>query len=184
MNILCEHPSGIYVLPSPASLNGAEANAPEVMGRLLGFMEEMFEFIVIDAGQSLDSTTLKMIEMSHDLLLVAILSLPCLSNTRRLLNSLIQLGYLQEDRVRLVVNRYIKKSDISLKDAEECIKKRVFWAIPNDYRTSVAAINQGKALSEIAPRARITKNLKQLAEALVRGGNEIPDKRRGFWKKR
>ncbi len=184
MNILCEHPTGVYVLPSPASLNGTEANSPEIMGRLLSLMEGMFEFVVIDAGQSLDATSLKTIEMSEILLLVSILSLPCLSNAHHLLKSLVQLGYVQEDRVRVVLNRYIKKSDISLSDAEEAINKEVFWMIPNDYRTSVAAINQGKALSEIAPKARITKKMRELADALVRGENEVRTKRRRFWKKR
>ncbi len=66
-----------------------------------------------------------------------------------------------------MINRYLKKSEISLKDAEESINKKIFWTIPNDYGTTVSAINNGKPLYEIAPRAPITRNLKNLADVFV-----------------
>ena len=132
----------------------------------MGFMQGMFDFIVIDGGQAIDDTSLKVIEMSDDVLLIAVLNLTCLSNTNRLFNAFRDLGYLPRERFKIVVNRHLKKSDISLRDAEDGLNEKIFWTIPNDYRTTMNAINQGKPISQIASRAPITKNLKKLADVL------------------
>jgi pilus assembly protein CpaE len=69
----------------------------------------------------------------------------------------------------VVINRYIKSSEISLEDAENGISKKIFWTIPNDYRTTLTAINQGKSLSQIAKNAAITKSFKDLADCIAAG---------------
>jgi pilus assembly protein CpaE len=98
--------------------------------------------------------------------LITILSLPCLANTNRLMKSFLDLGYAEKDRIKIVLNRYTKNSDISLKDAEAGINKELFWIIPNDFSTTMSAINKGKPLAQIASRAAITKSFEDLARAL------------------
>jgi len=164
MNTLSKHSSGVRILLSPNSLNGSASATPEMMGRLIGFMQKLFDFVVIDAGQSANEISLKVLEMSDNILLMSLLSLPCLSNTNKLLQSISDLGFLPEERIRIVINRYLTKSEISLQDAEESIHKKIFWTIPNDYSTTMAAINNGKPLSEIAAKAQITRNLNDLAD--------------------
>ena len=166
MNVLSKHSSGVYVLPSPASLNGHDPATPEIMGHLLSLMQRMFDFVVIDGGQSLDETSLKMLEMSDTVLLVSILSLPCLSNTKKLLKLFHTLGYLPKERIKVVINRHLKNPEISVKDSEAAIDEKIFWTIPNDYRRTLSAINQGKPLSQLASRAPITKSVRELACAL------------------
>jgi pilus assembly protein CpaE len=164
MNTLSKHSSGIHILPSPGSLNGSASSAPEMMGHLIGFMQKLFDFVIIDAGQSANEISLKVLEMSDNILLISLLSLPCMSNTNKLLQSISDLGFLPEERIRIVINRYLTKSEISLHDAEESIHKKIFWTIPNDYSTTMSAINNGKPLSEIASKAQITRNLNDLAD--------------------
>jgi pilus assembly protein CpaE len=139
-NILSKHASGVHVLPSPSSLNGQFGATPEIIEHLL--------------------------EMSNNVLLVSLLSLPCLSNAAKLLYSFSSLGHLPKEDIRIVINRYVKDSEISLKDAEDSIRKEIFWTVPNDYATTMTAINRGKALSQFASKAPITENLKVLADAL------------------
>ena len=167
MNTLSKHSSGVHILPSPGSLNGSAATAPEMMGHLAGFMQKLFDFVIIDAGQSANEISLKVLEMSDNILLMSLLSLSCLSNTNKLLQSISDLGFLPEERIRIVINRYLTKSEISLQDAEESIHKKIFWTIPNDYSTTMSAINNGKPLSEIASKAQITRNLNDLADTFA-----------------
>ena len=183
MNILTKHPSGVYVLPSPGYLNNPEPMIPELVGRLIGFMQKIFDFVIIDGGQSLDESSLKILEMSDIVLLTTLLSLPCLTNTNKLLKSFGDLGYLPEERVRIVVNRYLKNSDISLKDAEESIGKKVFWTIPNDYKTTMSAINNGKTLSQIAPKAPVTRSMEGLADSFFEGEEDQETKWWSFLKR-
>jgi pilus assembly protein CpaE len=173
-NILTQHRTGVQVLPSPAYLNGHVRPTPEIMAKLLGLMRRMFDFVVIDAGQSTNDTALKTLGISDTLLLVSILSLPCLANTNKLLKSLTDMGYVAPDRIKVVLNRYVKKGEISLKDAEAGIGKEIFFTILNEYGATMAAINNGKSLYEIAPKSEITKCFIDLAESLShpRAGEE------------
>jgi pilus assembly protein CpaE len=166
-NILARHETGVHVLPSPAYLNGHVRPTPEIMSRLLDLMKSMFDYVVVDTGQSTDDTSLRVLEMSDNLLLVTILSLPCLANANRLIRSFSDLGYLTRDRIKIVLNRYLKNNEISLRDAETGIQHKLFWVIPNEYHTTMSAINRGKPLPQIAPRAAITKNFADLARALT-----------------
>jgi pilus assembly protein CpaE len=174
MNTLTPHKTGVQVLPSPAYLNGHVRPTPETMSRLLALMKQMFDYIVIDAGQSTDDTSIKVLEISDTLMLVTVLSLPCLANTNKLLRSLTELGYVPKDKIKVVLNRYIKRSEISLGDAEAGIGKELFWVVPNDYDTSMSAINSGKPLLRLAPGAAITKSFIELAHRL-----DEPDEGKG-----
>lgn len=162
-NVMTRHDTGLYILPSPAYLNGHIRPTPDTISQILDLMKGMFDYVIIDGGQSTDDTILRVVELSDTLLLITILSLPCLANSNKLIKSFVELGYLRKEQIKVVVNRYLKKSEISLKDAKAGIGEDLSWIIPNDYRTTMSAINQGKPLPKIAPKAPITQNFKNLA---------------------
>ena len=172
MSVLSKHASGVYVLPSPTGLDGVNMATPVIIEKLLIEMQEAFDFIIVDGGQSLDDVSLRIIEMSDIVLLIAILSLPCLTNLKRLLWTFQKLGYPQKGNIKIIINRHHKKSLISLKEAEETIKQKIFWLVPNDYLTTMSAINQGKTLSSVANGAEITKNLRELASHFLGKGSK------------
>ena len=58
-------------------------------------------------------------------------------------------------------------------DAEASFEKKVFWTIPNDYQTTVNAINEGQALAKFAPNEAITKNFKKFAEKVLAESEKI-----------
>jgi pilus assembly protein CpaE len=184
MNIMVRHGSGLYVLPSPSKLNGYPGATPDTMQRVLNVLRDMFDVVVIDGGQSMDSAHLKVIEMSDTLLIISILSLPCLHNTHNLLRSLKGLSILPQDRIRVVINRYLKKSDVSIRDAEESMKQEIFWSIPNDYKATMSAINQGKPLSRVGRKAPVTRSLTEMANYLVGEDREDTTKRTKRFRRR
>ena len=165
-NILSIDSSGLCVLPSPSYLSKQYAAKPEIIEHLLVVMRNMFDFIIIDGGQSLSSISQKILEMSNTALLVSVLNLPCLVNASKLLKTFRDLGFPPEKNIKVIANRFIKRSDISIKDAEISLEKEIFWTIPNDYKTTVTALNRGKPLVQLAPRKEITKNFEKLAAEL------------------
>jgi pilus assembly protein CpaE len=181
MSILSKHSSGIYVLPSPTGLDGVNVANPEIIEKLLGLMRNVFDYIVIDGGQALDDISMKILEMSDMILLVAILSLPCLTNVKRLLWIFQKLGYPQQEDIKIVVNRHSRRlTVITPKEAEESINQKIFWFVPNDYPTTMSAINQGKTLSAVAPSAEVSKNLRELASTFIEKEEKEKGKG-GFW---
>ena len=177
-NILSVDVSGVCVLPSPSYLSKQHMATPAIMERLLIVMRRMFDYVIVDGGQSLGDISLKILGLSDTVLLISILSLPCLSNTNKLLRTFHDLGFPPDENIRIIVNRYLKKSDISVKDAEISLEKEIFWTIPNDYQTTVTATNRGKALAQFAPREEITKNFRNLAAEL---GPESEKKEKKGW---
>jgi pilus assembly protein CpaE len=181
MGILSKHSSGVYVLPSPTGLDGVNVATPEIIEKILVLMRYVFDFIVIDGGQSLDDISLKILEMSDTVLLVAISSLPCLTNVKRLLWIFQKLGYPPKEQTKIVINRHHKKSVISVKEAEHGIDQKIFWFVPNDYFTTMSAINQGKTLSTVAYNAEVSKNLRDLAFFFLEKETQGKVKK-GFWR--
>lgn len=182
-NILASHPSGIQVLPSPAYLNGHMQPTPAIMTQLLNLMKQMFDYVIVDGGQSTNDTALKVPETSDMLLLITVLSLPCLANTNRLLKSFTDLGYVRHQNIKVVINRKEKKGEISLKNAEAGIGKALYWTIPNDFSATMAAINNGKPLLYTAPKAQITKSIKELAHSISKPTVENSKKKWGIFKR-
>ncbi len=168
MSILAKHPSGLWVLPSPTRFDGVVTTKPVVVERILALMRTVFDFIVIDSGSAIDQISMEVFKQSHETVLVAIQSLPCLVNIKRLMGTFLKLGYPPLSNIRVVVNRYHKKSQISIDDAEESLGTKVFWTVRNDYDITVSAINQGKPLSVVAGKSDVCKDIKELAGAFLR----------------
>jgi pilus assembly protein CpaE len=165
--ILYKHRSGLRVLPSPDRVDEEFTVTPHIIETLLRFMRTMFDYIIIDSGQSVDDISKMILRLSDKVLLVAVQSLPCLINVKKILNTFHNLGYPPEPSVELIVNRYDKKTIISLKEAEESIGRKVTWVIPNDYHTSMSAINQGKPLSVVDGNSDISRSMRDIAVVLV-----------------
>ena len=163
MSILTKHTSGVYVLPSPTGLDGVNVATPEIIEKLFEEMRQIFDFVVIDGGQSIDEISFKIFEIADKVLLISILSLPCLTNVKRLLWIFKRLGNPSEENIHIIISRYIKKSDISIQEAERSITKEIFWIVPNDYLTTMSAINLGKTLSTVSNGSEISKNFVALA---------------------
>lgn len=180
MNVLSKHPSGVHVLPSPSYFHYDQEEVPRIIERVLQLARSMFDVVVIDAGHLLGKLSSKTLEMSNTVLLVSALSVPCLSNTTKLLESFRSLGFPRREVVRIVVNRYTKNAEISVKEVEESLHQSVFWTLPNDYRVTMSAINHGKPISEIAPKAAITRSLASLANALLEKEETV--KKKAWWR--
>ena len=166
--ILSRNPSGVQILSSPRSLNGARRATPEFVEKLLALMRSEFDYIVIDSGHSFDSGAIKMLELSDIVFLVSELTIPCLVNMKKLMEGFVDLGYPDQKRLKLVVNRFHKKSAISIKEAEEGVQKKVSWVIPNDYQTAISAINQGKTLSSDGPGKEISRSFRELVSDFLK----------------
>jgi pilus assembly protein CpaE len=167
--ILTRHSSGIDVYPSPHSLDDLGTAVVKQIVRMFNKMREIYDFIIIDGGQSQNHLSTKALEISDMVILVAEQSLPCLSNTNKLLKAFTELGYPKKEKIRVHINRYQKREGISLKEAEGCIHKNIMWTVPNDYSTTLAAINQGMSLSEVASGASVTKEIKKISSFLLNG---------------
>lgn len=168
--------TGVRVLPSPVHVLDAHLVTSSVVDILLKQLKSMFDFIVIDSGQSLDEISKTVVRLSDSQLIVTLLSLPCLVNVKRLQETFRDLGYPPDESVKILVNRYQKHSSISLEQAEKSLKKTILWSIPNDFQATMSAINTGRPLSDVAPNAEISDSFKEMASHIA-GRKEVKKKK-------
>ncbi len=163
---LTKHSSGLFLLPRPVQLEDVSLITPEDLQRVIGLMKATFTHLVLDLSKAYSAIDIMALEMATHVLLITQLDLPCLRNVVRLMMSFKEMNGLA-DRVSVIVNRVgLEAGQITLKKAQETIGKDIFWQLPNDYRTMIAARNNGVPLAEQAPRAGITQSITELAQAL------------------
>lgn len=156
-DILSKHESGVNILPSPRYLGDFPAPTPPIIEALLKLLKNMYDYVIIDLGQSMNDTALKILNLSDIVHIITIQSLPCLSNTNRLIKSIVDYGHVEKENINVVLSRYVQKGVVPIDVAEEGIGQKMSWIIPNDYSTTVSAINSGEPLSRIAHKSKIVK---------------------------
>ncbi|MGD0230350.1 MAG: AAA family ATPase [Syntrophorhabdales bacterium] len=178
MTILFKHDSGVHVLPAPA-MPAEDDGVARVMESLLRLMQGLFRYIIVDGGLRLDDMGRSILRLSDKVLVVTQLTLPCLINVNRLQKLFQELGYPVSDAVEVVVNRFTKKGVLSLVDAEKSLNRKIQWCIPNDYRTTMSAINESRSLTSVDRKAEVSLKVRDLARALAGKASTRPEKR-GF----
>ncbi len=180
MNVMTRHDSGIFILPSPRNMEYVSPD-PHTIERLFRLMKTQFDYIVVDLGQMTDDTSVKTLQLSDVIFLVAVQTIPCLTNTSWLVKSLTSYGFLDSNRVQVILNRHIKNSDITIGNVEESIEKKIYFVLPNDYKTTMSSMNNGKTLLDMAPKSPIAQGFIDLVEKITQGNNIKKPKKRGFF---
>lgn len=162
MSVMTRHASGPYLLTEPAEVEEAVSITPDQVHRILQYLRGIFDYVVVDCVGQLGGCNMSIFGSAHLILFTTTLSLPGLKNTRRYLNALAAKG-LGSDRVKLVINRYLSKSDIQIRDAEKVLGQPVFQTIPNEYHDVVSSINKGMPAVQLLPRSPVSKAILELA---------------------
>jgi pilus assembly protein CpaE len=165
--VVAKHESGIYVLAEPQKVEEGVSISGVDIKKVLSLLKSMFKYIIIDA-ESISERTTTALEMSDMILLIFFMSLPGIKNMQRYLRYFDKMG-LGRDRVKLVANRYVKKSDIKIEDAEKALNYPIFWAVPNDWDTTMTCLNKGITISMGYPRSQLNSSLNELASAIISG---------------
>lgn len=171
--IMCRHGSGLCVLPAAADPEAAALASARAVARILDICRQAFAITVVDAGNGLDETALAVLRAADPALMTATLSLPALARLRRTAETLAALDGQVAARLRLLFNRHLSSSEVSLSEAEEIAGRPAFFLLPNDYEAALSAANLGKPLALAAPRSRLALAVRRLADTLA-GESAIP----------
>lgn len=169
---------GLRALAAPEDpAQGADV-APEHVATLIDLARTMFDHVVIDVGRSLTGVTLQALDQADHLFAVLQLTLPYIRGARRLRDVFRSLGY-ADAKQHWVVNRYEKSGQITLDDLRRTLAVTEVLTLPNQYDPVASAVNQGVAVSQIAPNSAISKGLRELAAHVAPTAAGTP--RGGSW---
>jgi pilus assembly protein CpaE len=169
--------TGLSILRHPLEIAEVGAIHEQHVERIVNLLKISYTHLVLDLSKCLLPTDLMALRLADQILLVGQLELSSLRNVVRLVHCLSGEENLA-DRIRVVINRQgaeTLEEGISLKKAEEVIGKPIFWQIPNDPKSVIAARVAGDPLVKHAPKSRVQQSIFGLSQALY--GKPIADVR-------
>ena len=163
---LVKHMSGVRVLAEPFHAEDAARIETADIDQTLEALLQAFKCIVIDTPKEFDETTFVALDKAHLILLVTEMDVPSLKSAHRALELFDRMGIYQK-KIRLILNRYVKSKYMSLESVEQTLGVKVFWALPNDYPTAIAALNQGLPILDTEAKSEIAKSYWGLANVVA-----------------
>lgn len=136
--------TGVHLLSAPFHPEAAEAVNADSIRRILHFLKQHYDYVVVDTSKSFSAPTLAAFEQADRILLVTVVDLPSLRNLKRCMPLLDRVVGPRSERVRLVVNRYNPADPISLAEVNETLGVEVYRTLANDYETVSRSINTGQ----------------------------------------
>ncbi len=176
---LVRHDSGVFVLAGPERPEQIEGIKPGRVNEVLSSMRESFPYTVVDNGHGFSDVNLEVFDLADNILVVVLLNLPSIRAAQRCLDVFRQLNYLRDqEKVKLVVNRYLPQKDIGIEQLEEALHYPVYWRIPNDYANMSDAINAGMPVADIDVESDVTRSFDSLASDLAGVAAPVEDEKK------
>ena len=185
---LVKHSSGVRVLAEPFYAEDARKITPSDIDEILDVLAQSFDFVVVDTAKEFDEMLALVLDKAGLILFVTEMDVPSLKSAHRAFELFERMG-IYDKKIRLILNRYVKSKLMSLESVEKALGVKVFWTLPNNYPTAIAAVNQGLSIEESDPRSDIADSYAGLTTAVLEvfkypgygmTGEEDDDKKSGL----
>ncbi len=158
-SILVSHSSGIEFLAAPTSPEQHEDISALHVRQILQILQKLYRTVIIDcASMQVNDCALEVFNVATKIFLITDLSVTSIRDASRLMQLLLKLG-VDQGKIEIVVNRFIKGGELGLQDVEKTLKKQVFWLFPNDYENVFTSINTGIPLVSSRPRCPFSRSI-------------------------
>lgn len=181
--LMTKHESGLEILASPGNLTSIEELTPSAVRKILQAAVEDYEYVILDVPRIFTSATIEALKFSEPVMLVGQNTLEAIRDAKIVLDNLSLLG-LPLDNIQLINNRAMaKSSSVPIDKLKDTLGKERVHRVRNDYAASASAQDQGLAVTAVAARSDMTKDLVGLAEYLVKMHKGDEEKKKGFFAK-
>ena len=143
---VAKHPSGLEILSSPDMCGGAKSLDTEAVARTLEFLQSEYDYIIIDCPNSLDETTLAVVEASASVYLVATPDIGAIRDLSRYVDNLM-LNEETTEKMQVVINRVSSRYAVNVEHIEKAIRLPVAIRLSNRYADLVRSANLGEPIS-------------------------------------
>ena len=175
-SVLAKHSSGVLALLSAPASTDKNGVQPAHMERILAWLQPSTDYIVVDTSPSLDESTLAVLQLADQVVVVVTPEMTSLRNAKMFLNVAEALRG-DSHEFTLVLNRYPIQGGLALRDIEGALRSKVAVQIPSDEALATYAVNRGIPLVTSHPRSAISKGMLRLADAVIsaeKQGNRVP----------
>lgn len=138
------HESGVHLLSAPFHPDRAQVVTADQIRRILQYLKQHYEYIVIDVSKSFTPVTIAAFEQADRIFLTTTVDLPSLRNVQRALPLLQRVAHGDKERIRLLLNRFEKGGEVTTKEVERSLGLPVYATLSNDYEAVIRSLNTGK----------------------------------------
>lgn len=153
------------ILAAPDEPEKAAEIRQEHVNPLLTVAIKNHDVVILDIGRRLDAVSIQALDKADLIFPVLQQTLPFVRDAKRLIDVFHSLGY-SDDKLRPIVNRHDKNSEITLNDIRNTLKIQVFKAIPNNYSVVDESVNHGIPVVKLARRSPVAKMLQEISAEL------------------
>jgi pilus assembly protein CpaE len=167
---LTRHPSGLRILAAPGS-GVASGLGREAVARLLDTALTASPTVVIDAGSRLGDATEAILGLADDVVVVVTPEFAALKAVKAAFDHLAAVGVATAEP-RIALNDLFAHEMLGPSDIESALGRPVTVRIPHDPLLYQRAVNEGRPLFLIAPKAVPAQRFQLLARVLL--GEDVP----------
>lgn len=176
------HPSKVHVLPQPTELVDREEIHGDDILRVLTATAQAYQYVLVDCGGRIDETTLTATSVSDLVVIVTTPDVVAVKNAWRRLKMMERLG-VPKDTIRLVVNKWPKSSELSIKDIESNLEIPVAATISADVAACQKAVDMGRLIRDVDRKSSAARDISAAVELITTGAPRIgpAPTARPFW---
>ncbi len=161
------HASGVHLLAAPVSYKEVGRVTARGLRKALFMARNRFDYVVVDVDRNYRAEQVQVLLQADAIVLVLRADIASLRQARRVLDYLAELS-IPSERLHLVVNRFSRRSDVSLKDIETTLGLPITGTIPDDAKRVERSMNRGTPVVAYWPRAEVSEKIVNVA-ACVNG---------------
>jgi pilus assembly protein CpaE len=179
--LVAKHKSGLEILAGSEQFDRPGAGDAGAVEELLRVLTKTHEFVVVDAGNAINSSALAAIYAADTIFLVANPDVPSVRNAQRLVERVRQVGASAE-RVRIVLNRAQEPFVIAPKQIETALGYSIHHSFTSDYNTVSTALNSGVPLA-LANHSELADQFDRFTRSIISPADVAapqPERKRTF----
>ncbi len=181
--LVVRHKSGLEILAASEQFDRPNAQDAGAVEELFRVLSRSHDFIVVDAGNAINSCSLAALYAADGIFLVTNPDVPSVRNAQRLVERVRQVGASTE-RVRIVLNRFSDALMIGPRQIETALGYSIDHMFSSDYKTVSSALNSGVPLA-LANSSELASQFDKFTRRIIGPGEDQaaaqqPEKRARF----
>lgn len=169
--------SDVSVLAAPPRPEFFEGIAEDHMKAAIEEAKKLFDVVLIDMPVALSEIHLRCLDLTDEILLVSTNEISTLRLSQLYLETLESIKL--KDKVKPVLNRYVKNQGIEVKKIEEILGLEIYHSLPDQANVASSSIEAGYPFILSNARSPLGKSVLQLSEKIFEHvGSEILEKKK------
>lgn len=175
---MVHHASGVSIFAAPPRPEFFEGITETHLKTAVEEIKKQFDVVLIDMPGYLSEIHMSCLDLAEDILLVLTNNLPEIRTSKLYLETLEAINL--QDKVKVIVNKSLKKQGVEEKKMEEILGAPIYLSIPDQGKVAAAAISTGIPFVLSNPRNPMSRSVFQLSEKLYKeeGSETVPARKR------